>query len=65
MQFQADVLDCEVRRPMIRETTALGAAYLAGIAVGILEGQRGDSEVLGPWNMRLPLIWMKKKDPAF
>lgn len=35
MQFQADVLDCEVRRPMIRETTALGAAYLAGLAVGV------------------------------
>ncbi|MBS5136945.1 MAG: glycerol kinase GlpK [Clostridium sp.] len=35
MQFQADVLDCEVRRPMIRETTALGAAYLAGLAVDV------------------------------
>lgn len=34
MQFQADILDREVVRPMIRETTALGAAYLAGLAVG-------------------------------
>ena len=35
MQFQADVLGRSVRRPMIRETTALGAAYLAGLAVGV------------------------------
>ena len=35
MQFQADLLDCEVRRPAIRETTALGAAYLAGLATGV------------------------------
>ena len=35
MQFQADNLDRQVRRPMIRETTALGAAYLAGLAAGV------------------------------
>ena len=35
MQFQADILNKEVRRPMIRETTALGAAYLAGLATGV------------------------------
>lgn len=35
MQFQADLLGLSVRRPMIRETTALGAAYLAGLAVGV------------------------------
>ena len=34
MQFQADILNRTIRRPMIRETTALGAAYLAGLAVG-------------------------------
>ena len=34
MQFQADLLDCKVIRPNIVETTALGAAYLAGLAVG-------------------------------
>jgi glycerol kinase len=34
MQFQADLLDCPVVRPRERETTALGAAYLAGLAVG-------------------------------
>lgn len=35
MQFQADIIGKPVRRPVIRETTALGAAYLAGLAVGI------------------------------
>jgi glycerol kinase len=34
MQFQSDVLDCTVIRPKITETTALGAAYLAGLAIG-------------------------------
>ena len=34
MQFQADVLDVPVTRPVIAETTALGAAYAAGLAVG-------------------------------
>lgn len=34
MQFQCDILDCKVVRPKITETTALGAAYLAGLAVG-------------------------------
>ena len=34
MQFQADMLDAKVERPKVIETTALGAAYLAGLAVG-------------------------------
>ena len=34
MQFQADILDTNVIRPKMTETTALGAAYLAGLAVG-------------------------------
>jgi glycerol kinase len=34
MQFQSDILHCKVVRPRITETTALGAAYLAGLAVG-------------------------------
>ncbi len=38
MQFQADIIDREVRRPAIRETTALGAAYLAGLATGVWSG---------------------------
>ena len=48
MQFQADILDVKVERPKIREVTALGAAYLAGLAVGFwkdLEELRGKAIV--------------------
>jgi glycerol kinase len=38
LQFQADLLGVPVRRPVVAETTALGAAYLAGLAVGYWEG---------------------------
>jgi glycerol kinase len=34
-QFLADILDCPVERPRNLETTALGAAFLAGLAVGV------------------------------
>jgi glycerol kinase len=39
MQFQSDLLNCEIKRPKIIETTALGAAFLAGLAVGFWENQ--------------------------
>ncbi|TDQ13698.1 glycerol kinase [Algoriphagus boseongensis] len=39
MQFQADILDCEIKRPQIIETTAIGAAFLAGLAVGFWKNQ--------------------------
>jgi glycerol kinase len=38
MQFQSDILNTNVIRPMITETTALGAAYLAGLAIGFWSG---------------------------
>jgi len=39
MQFQSDMLGVPVERPVIQETTALGAAYLAGLAVGFWESK--------------------------
>ena len=39
MQFQADILNVPVERPSVNETTALGAAYLAGLAVGFWENK--------------------------
>jgi glycerol kinase len=39
MQFQADILDVPVIRPVVAETTALGAAYAAGLAVGFWAGE--------------------------
>ena len=40
MQFQADLLRVPVVRPEVTETTALGAAYLAGLAVGYWKSQQ-------------------------
>jgi len=39
MQFQADILNIDVKRPKITETTALGAAYLAGLGVGLWDNK--------------------------
>ena len=46
MQFQADLLGVPVVRPQVTETTALGAAYLAGLAVGFWESQQ---EIAAQW----------------
>lgn len=46
MQFQADILGVPVIRPIVAETTALGAAYAAGIAVGFWEGEQ---DVIDNW----------------
>ncbi|WP_215143851.1 glycerol kinase GlpK [Exiguobacterium qingdaonense] len=54
MQFQADILDVPVERPEVSETTALGAAYLAGLAVGFWKDQ---AEVKEQWKLD------KKFDP--
>jgi glycerol kinase len=48
MQFQADVLGVPVVRPRVLETTALGAAYLAGLAVGFW---KGEDEVTANWQV--------------
>ena len=47
MQFQSDVLGKPVQRPMIRETTALGAAYLAGLATGVWENKEALEKLWG------------------
>ena len=52
LQFQADILDRAVLRPAVRETTALGAAYLAGLAVGV-------------WGSRSELSRLWRCDTAF
>ncbi|MDH2924664.1 carbohydrate kinase of FGGY family protein [Nicoletella semolina] len=44
MQFQADILDTKVERPEVKEVTALGAAYLAGLAVGFFLYHKIDDE---------------------
>jgi glycerol kinase len=48
MQFQSDLLNCKVIRPIVYETTALGAAYLAGLAIGYW---RDTEEIQKQWQM--------------
>ena len=48
MQFQADLLGVPVVRPEIQETTALGAAYLAGLAVGFWKNK---AEIAKQWKV--------------
>ncbi|WP_425269290.1 glycerol kinase GlpK [Halobacillus trueperi] len=48
MQFQSDLLDVTVERPEVNETTALGAAYLAGLAVGFWENRQ---EIANQWKV--------------
>jgi glycerol kinase len=48
MQFQADILGVPVDRPVVNETTALGAAYLAGLAVGYWKDK---SQITKSWQL--------------
>ena len=60
MQTQADIINAPVNRPECVETTAMGAAYLAGLAVGYW-GSR--EEVIQNWAIDLSLrLGMKKEE---
>lgn len=48
MQFQSDILRVNVERPVVQETTALGAAYLAGLAVGYWADK---NDIAGNWQL--------------
>jgi glycerol kinase len=60
MQFQADILGVEVERPTVTETTALGAAYLAGLAVGYWQSTDDIAA-----NRGIECIFTPQKDPAW
>lgn len=53
MQFQADILKAPVERPEVIETTALGAAYLAGLAVGFWQSKQ---DVVDSWNLERKFV---------
>lgn len=62
MQFQADILNVSVERPEIIETTALGVAYLAGLAVGYWKDKKDISK---NWNLArsfLPHMHSEKRE---
>lgn len=59
MQFQSDLLNVAVERPAIKETTALGAAYLAGLAVGYWDSRE---EIAAQWKTEQAFIPAMDKD---
>jgi glycerol kinase len=60
MQFQSDILGVPVERPVINETTALGAAYLAGLAVGFWDSRE---EIAEQWKLERQFdVQMKAED---
>jgi len=58
MQFQADLLGVEVVRPVVAETTALGAAYAAGLAVGFWDSEQDIRD-----NWAQDKVWEPNMDP--
>lgn len=65
MQFQSDILDVRVDRPVINETTALGAAYLAGLAIGYWEDKE---EIAKQWQVDrtfTPNLSAEKRDELY
>jgi len=62
MKFQADILGVPVARPPIRETTALGAVYLAGLAVGCWKGADEISHRMQVEKRFLPTMGAEKVD---
>jgi glycerol kinase len=59
MQFQSDILDRPVVRPTVQETTALGAAYAAGLAVGFFQDT---DDLRGRWSV--DHTWKPQMEPA-
>lgn len=65
MNFQADILGVEVERPKVNETTALGAAYLAGLAVGFWDNKE---ELVAKWDrdaLFVPKMAEEKKEKLY
>ena len=61
MQFQSDILRAKVERPEILETTALGAAYFAGLAVGFW---KDIEEISRQWSLEREFVPMMEKEKA-
>ncbi|NRY60294.1 glycerol kinase [Clostridium beijerinckii] len=65
MQFQADITGAEVVRPIITETTALGAAYLAGLAVGFWQSKEEIAEKWAVSQSYSPNLAEEKKEKLY
>lgn len=65
MQFQSDITGCQVQKPIITETTVLGAAYLAGLAVGFWKSKEEISEKWCISKKYMPSLDEGKKEELF
>ncbi|MDR0268353.1 glycerol kinase GlpK [Paenibacillus sp.] len=65
MQFQSDILGVPVERPVVNETTALGAAYLAGLAVGYWKSQEEISELWAKEHEFKPAMSEEQRDKLY
>ncbi len=65
MQFQADITSVEVQRPAVTETTAMGAAFLAGLAVGFWSSTSELKHKSGTDKMFIPSISDEKRDELY
>jgi len=61
MQFQADILGVPVQRPVVTESTALGAAFLAGLAVGEYKNKAEITEKIGAGRIFVPSMDEKRR----
>ena len=65
MQFQSDILNVPVERPLVNESTALGAAYLAGLAVGFYESKEELTDNYKKERLFTPSIEEEKRDELY
>ena len=65
MQFQADILGCPIVRPADIETTALGAAYLAGLATGVFKDTAELERFWRPERIFTPQMSQDRRDTLY
>ncbi len=61
MQFQADLLGCKIVRPKVIESTALGAAQLAGVTIGLWKGKKDLNKQQKAGRIFTPKMQIKKR----
>jgi glycerol kinase len=65
MQFQADILGCAIVRPRVIESTALGAAQLAGVTVGLWKGKKALNKLHRAERIFAPKMPDKKRNELY
>ncbi len=65
MQFQADILGCKIVRPRVIESTALGAAQLAGVTIGLWKGKKDLNKLRQVGRTFTPKMKIKKRNELY